>query len=176
LSGRPSGPVGKGKIIDLNFTEAFTRAQTSRGVNTLEERGRKVTISGEKSSAATDGAEATIVAFPIYCLKNTTGSVVDELEGCLLVSRAVGVQRDEDRLHDNPPGTGSVTALAANKACETVPVVGATHNLATGRLVSPDRELDWDVPVVADDNKTKETITELMAETERLRPLDAAGK
>lgn len=143
--------------------------------NTLDERGRTVTISGEKNSAAAGGAEVVIVAVPAYHLTDTIESVVDHLDESVLVSPAVGMRRDEDGLHYNPPGAGSVTALAANTAPESVPVVGAFHNLAAGRLGSLDEDLDWDVPVVADDDEAKETISALVEEVEGLRPLDAGG-
>ena len=142
---------------------------------TLDEHGKKVKISGEKNPAAVDGAEVVVVAVPAYHLTATINAVEDELDESVLVAPAVGMQRDEDGLHYNPPGAGSVTALAAKTVPERVPVVGAFHNLAAGRLGSLDKELDWDVPVVADDNEAKKTITALVAEIEGLRPLDAGG-
>jgi NADPH-dependent F420 reductase len=115
------------------------------------------------------------VAVPAYHLTDTIESVVDEPDESILVSPAVGMQRDEDGLHYNPPAAGSVTALAAKTAPEGVPVVGTFHNLAAGRLGNLEQELDWDVPVVANDQEAKETVTSLVAEIKGLRPLDAGG-
>jgi len=56
-----------------------------------------------------------------------------------------------------------------------VPVVGAFHNLAAGRLADPDADLDWDVPIVADDNAAAETVASLAADVNGLRPLRAGG-
>jgi NADPH-dependent F420 reductase len=150
-------------------------ASTTKYEKTLAEHGEKVTITGGENAAAVMGAEVVIVAVPAYHLTDTIEAVADDLDGSVLVSPAVGMQRDNDGLHYNPPGTGSVTALAANTAPKNIPVVGAFHNLAAGRLGSLDEELGWDVPVVADDDEAKRTITSLVKEIEGLRPLDAGG-
>jgi len=153
------------------------KAETSASEykNTLVERGEEVTISGSKNAAAANDAEVVIVAVPAYHLTDTIESVADELDDSVLVSPAVGMRRDEGGLHYNPPGAGSVTALAANSAPESVPVVGAFHNLPAGRLGKLDEELDWDVPVVGDDEAAKAAVTALIEEIEGLRPLDAGG-
>lgn len=153
------------------------KAETSASEyeSTLDERGEETTIYGAKNAAAANEAEVVIVAVPAYHLTDTIESVADELDDSVLVSPAVGMRRDEDGLHYNPPGAGSVTALAANAAPESVPVVGAFHNLAARRLGSLDEELDWDVPVVSDDNGAKETVMALVEEIKGLRPLDAGG-
>ena len=105
-------------------------------------------------------------------LADTVESVADDLSG-ILVSPAVGLQRDEAGLHYNPPSVGSVTALAAQAAPEEIPVVGAYHNLAAGRLADLGADLDWDVPVVADDADAKATVVDLTDELAGLRALDA---
>ena len=83
------------------------------------------------------------------------------------------MQRDEDGLHYNPPGVGSVTALAAEKAPDQVPVVGAFHNLAAAKLANLDADLDWDVPIISNDDEAKATVVDLTAELDTIRPLDA---
>jgi NADPH-dependent F420 reductase len=82
---------------------------------------------------------------------------------------------DESGVHYNPPGVGSVTALAAKAAPDDVPVVGAFHNLAAGKLANLDADLDWDVPIVGDDEDAKDTVSALADGIETLRPLDAGG-
>jgi len=110
---------------------------------------------------------------PAYHLADTIESVTGELGDAVLVSPAVGMQRDEGGLHYNPPGVGSVTALAAKVAPDDVPVVGAFHNLAAGRLGNLDADLGWDVPVVADDSEAKRTVMGLADGVDGLRALDA---
>jgi len=139
----------------------------------LDERGADATVTGHENPEAAAGAEIVVAAVPAYYLSDTIEAVSDELDDSILVSPAVGMQRDEDGLHYNPPGVGSVTALAAQTAPDPVPVVGAFHNLAAAKLADLDADLDWDVPVVGDDEDAKSTIIDLTAGLETLRALDA---
>jgi len=93
----------------------------------------------------------------------------------VLVTPAVGMGRDDDGFHYNPPPAGSVTALAVEAAPEEVPVVGAFHNLAAGRLADLSAEIDWDTPIFGDDEDAKEMVMRLADAIEGLRPLDAGG-
>jgi len=142
---------------------------------TLGNRGVDAAVEGLENPEAAARADIAVAAVPAYHLSDTLDSVADELGDAVLVSPAVGMQRDEDGLHYNPPGIGSVTQLAAASAPDDVPVVGAFHNLAAGKLADLDAELDWDVPIVSDDDEAKARIVELTEEVETLRPLDAGG-
>lgn len=141
----------------------------------LDERGADATVSGHENPEAASGADIVVAAVPAYYLSDTIEAVADELDDSILVSPAVGMQRDEDGLHYNPPGVGSVTALAAETAPANVPVVGAFHNLAAGKLSNLDADLDWDVPVVGDDRDARETVEGLIEEVDGLRALSAGG-
>lgn len=142
---------------------------------TLDDRGVDAAVEGLENPEAAARADVAVAAVPAYHLSDTLDAVADELGDAVLVSPAVGMQRDEDGLHYNPPGIGSVTQLAAASAPDDVPVVGAFHNLAAGKLADLDAELDWDVPIVSDDDEAKAQIVELTEEVETLRPLDAGG-
>lgn len=142
---------------------------------TLDGRGVDAAVEGLENPEAAARADIAVAAVPAYHLSDTLESVADELGDAVLVSPAVGMQRDEDGLHYNPPGIGSVTQLAAASAPDDVPVVGAFHNLAAGKLADLDADLDWDVPIVGDDEEAKAQIMALTEEIETLRPLDAGG-
>jgi NADPH-dependent F420 reductase len=139
---------------------------------TLADHGIETTVGAAENPEAAAGADIVVLAVPAYHLADTVEAVADDLSG-VLVSPAVGLQGDEAGLHYNPPGVGSVTALAAQAAPDGVPVVGAYHNLAAGRLGDLDADLDWDVPVVADDADAKATVVDLTDEMAGLRALDA---
>lgn len=139
---------------------------------TLADHGVEVAVGAAENPEATAGADVVVLSVPAYHLADTVESVADDLSG-VLVSPAVGLKRDDAGLHYNPPGVGSVTALAAQAAPDEVPVVGAYHNLAAGRLADLEAELDWDVPVVADDGEAKATVADLTDELDGLRALDA---
>jgi NADPH-dependent F420 reductase len=142
---------------------------------TLENRGSDAAVEGFENPEAAERADIAVAAVPAYHLSDTLDAVADHLGDAVLVSPAVGMQRDEDGLHYNPPGIGSVTELAAASAPDDVPVVGAFHNLAAGKLADLGADLDWDVPIVSDDDDAKALIVELTEEVETLRPLDAGG-
>lgn len=134
--------------------------------------GQDVSFGSEENPAAAAGAAVVVLSVPAYHLADTIAAVEDELEDCILVSPAVGMKRDESGMHYNPPGVGSVTQLAAQNAPADVPVVGAFHNLAAGRLANLDADLEWDVPVVADDPEAKQTVMTITEDIDGLRALD----
>jgi hypothetical protein len=178
-----TGDIGQGLALrfaaDTNHEVVIGSREADRAREKADEyeaelasRDIEVTVGAAANPEAAAGADIVVLAVPAYHLADTVESVADGLAG-VLVSPAVGLTRDEDGLHYNPPGVGSVTALAAGAAPEDVPVVGAFHNLAAGRLANLDAELDWDVPVVGDDEDAKDTVMAVTDGVEGLRPLDA---
>ena len=142
----------------------------------LADRGHDVTIHHAENPGATDGADVVVLSVPAYHLSSTIESVAESLDpGSVLVSPAVGMKREEDGMHYNPPDAGSVTALARQVAPADVPVVGAYHNLPAGRLADLDADIDWDVAIVGDDAEAVETVETVTAAVDGLRPLRAGG-
>ncbi len=141
----------------------------------LADRGHSDDIEAAENATAAADADVVVCSVPAYYLSDTIEAVADDLADTVLVSPAVGMQRDESGVGYNPPGVGSVTALAAAVAPDDVPVVGAFHNLAAARLSTLDADLDWDVPVVGDDAEAKATVSELTDDIDGLRALDAGG-
>jgi NADPH-dependent F420 reductase len=141
----------------------------------LASRDHDVTIAGHANADAAAAADVVVCAVPAYYLSDTIDAVADDIGDAVLVSPAVGMQRDEAGVHYNPPGVGSVTALAAKAAPDGVPVVGAFHNLAAGKLANLDADLDWDAPVVADDDDAKDTVSALAEGIDGIRALDAGA-
>ena len=150
---------------------AETKAEEYR--TELDSRGVEGDLAGMGNVDAASAADVVVASVPAYHLTDTVEAVADVLgEGDVIVSPAVGMKRDEDGFHYNRPGAGSVTALAARAAPEDVPVVGAFHNLAAGRLANLDADLDWDTVVVSDDHDAKDTVRALAEDIEGLRTLD----
>ncbi|WP_340098975.1 NADPH-dependent F420 reductase [Salinibaculum salinum] len=139
----------------------------------LASRDEDVDIAGLANPEAAAEADVIVLSVPAYYLSDTIDDVADEIGDAVLVSPAVGMQRDESGVHYNPPGVGSVTALAAKAAPDEVPIVGAFHNLAAGKLANLDADLDWDVPIVSDDADAKDTVTALAEGIDGIRALDA---
>jgi NADPH-dependent F420 reductase len=140
----------------------------------LDSRGIDCEVGGFENAMAADRADVVVLAVPAYHLSDTVESVADRLDDeTILVSPAVGMQRDEAGFHYNRPGAGSVTQLAVDAAPDDVAVVGAYHNLAAGRLANLDAPLDIDTLVVGDDEDAVDIVMELTEDIEGLRPLHA---
>ena len=181
-----TGDIGEGLALrfgrDTDHTVVVGSRDAERGreaaaayTDTLTDRGVDTTIEGAANPAAAARGDVVVLAVPAYHLADTVDAVADSLGDAVLASPAVGMRRDDGGLHYNPPGVGSVTALAAQAAPDGVPVVGAFHNLAADRLADLDADLGWDVPVVGDDPQAKTTLIHLADEVEGLRALDAGG-
>ena len=152
-----------------------TTQECSAATSTLDGQGHDRTIEGTGNPAAAANADIVVCCVPAYYLVDTIEAVSDRLEGSVVVSPAVGMQREDEGLRYNPPGAGSVTALAVDAAPEEVPVVGAFHNLAAARLADLDATLGWDVPIVGDDAEAKRRVSTLVEDVEGLAPIDAGG-
>ncbi len=150
------------------------REKAEEYVTELDSRGVETDVLGFENAMAADRADVVVVAVPAYHAKDTVEAVADRLDDeDVLVTPAVGMKRDDDGLHYNPPGAGSVTELVAAAAPDDVPVVGAFHNLAADRLANLDVEIDFDTLVVGDDGDAKDTVRMLAEGIEDLRVLDA---
>lgn len=106
-------------------------------------------------------------------MTDTIEAVEDELDDeSILISPAVGIDVDDGGFHYDPPGVGNVTELAAKHAPEGVPVIGAFHNLAAGRLSTLDAPLDVDTLVTGEDTDAKSTVIALAESIDGIRALD----
>jgi len=142
----------------------------------LDSRGVEPSIEGLGNAEAAARAEVAVAAVPAYHLTDILDAVASGLdEETVVVSPAVGMKREKSGFHYNRPGAGSVTALAAGAVPDSVPVVGAFHNLPAGRLADLDASFDWDTPVFGDDTDAKATVTGLADDIEGVRAVDAGG-
>ncbi|WP_247730876.1 NADPH-dependent F420 reductase [Halovivax limisalsi] len=140
----------------------------------LADAGADGDLKGFANEMAADRADVVVLSVPPYYAGDTVEAVADTLDSeTILVTPAVGMKGDEDGMHYNPPGTGSVTALVAQRAPDAVPVVGAFHNLAAGKLADLTVEFDLDTLVVGDDADAKRTVCGLAEDIEGIRALDA---
>ena len=179
-----TGDIGEGLALRTARDTAHTvtigsrEAEKAQSVaadyeTALAEHDIDAAVGGAENAAAAADADVAICCVPAYHLTDTIEAVTDELGDAVLVSPAVGMKRDEAGMHYNPPGVGSVTQLAAKAAPDGTPVAGAFHNLAAGRLADLDADLDWDVPVVASEDRARETVVSIVEDLDGLRPLVA---
>lgn len=133
-------------------------------------------IAGYANEMAADRADVIVLAVPPYHVADTVDAVTDRLdEENVLVTPAAGMQRGEDGFSYHPPGAGSVAALVREHTPESVPVVGAFHNLAAGRLADLDAAMGIDTLVFGDDEAAVSRIVRLAEEIDGLRALRAGG-
>lgn len=153
------------------------RARTKADEYETELRSRNVDrkVTGFANEMAADRGDVVVLTVPPYHVVDLVTSITESLEDAILVSPAVGMSRDEDGLHYNPPDVGSVTELVADVAPSDVPVVGAYHNLSADRLANLDLEIDLDTVLVGDDSDAKDQVAQLTAGIDGLRPLDGGG-
>lgn len=180
-----TGDIGRGLALRMGHdtdhailigsreaARAEDRAATYR--DTLTARGGSPDIAGAHNEDVASRGDIVILAVPPYHIRSLTESIGGELgEGAILVSPAVGMQRDQAGFHYDPPGRGSVTELVAASAPGANPVIGAYHTLAADRLADLDATLGVDTPIFGDDPAAKSTVIEFTRELEGLRPLDA---
>jgi NADPH-dependent F420 reductase len=182
-----TGDIGEGLALRLAYDTPHdvvvgsrqaekARTKAEEYETELASRGADVAVGHDENPDAAAGSDVVVLSVPAYHLADTVDSVADRLgEEAVLVSPAVGMKRDEAGVHYNPPGTGSVTQLAAGAAPADVPVVGAFHNLAAGTLADLDADLGWDVPIVGDDADAVSLVADVAAGIDGLRPLRAGG-
>ncbi|WP_313691913.1 NADPH-dependent F420 reductase [Halorarum halobium] len=145
-------------------------------VGTVSAAGGDATVKGFTNGMAADRADVVVLSVPPYHVSDTVESVADVLDDDdVVVTPAAGMKRDDDGFHYHPPGAGSVTALVREAVPEHVPVVGAFHNLAAGRLADLEADLGIDTLVIGDDADATATVSRLAEEIEGLRALDAGG-
>lgn len=141
---------------------------------TLRKQDVKSRFVGMQNDKAASQGDVVVLAVPPYHVKDTMNTIRENLhDDSILVTPAVGMNRDDDGFHYNPPSQGSVTRMVADLGPDTIPVVGAFHNLPADRLASLDDRLNIDTLVVSDDEKAKAKIIELSDSIEGLRALDA---
>ena len=138
----------------------------------LESRGLERKITGFANEMAADRGDVVVLAVPPYHVADVLDSVNDRLdEDTIIVSPAVGMDRDDAGLHYSPPPQGSVSALVAEHAPESTPVVGAFHNLAADRLSNLDLTFEMDTLVFGDDSDAVDIVSSLAEDIEGLRAL-----
>lgn len=179
-----TGAIGQGLALrwalETEYGIIIGSREHSRAVNKareyeaeLDSRGRSRTIDGSENETAAASADVVVLAVPAYHVTETIDAVEHELDDAILISPAVGMTREPTGMRYDPPAVGSVTELVAEASPPDVPVVGAFHNLAAGRLSDLDAELGIDTLLVGENADAKETVATLTQGIEGLRPLDA---
>ena len=132
------------------------------------------TVSGAANAEAALGAEVVVVAVPFAAQAATLASIVDALDGQIVVDATVPLAT---AVGGKPTRTIGVWAgSAAQQAQEVVGdrarVVSALHTVSAGSLADLSHELDEDVLLCGDRKADKEAVAELIELVPGLRCVD----
>ncbi|MEZ3144133.1 NADPH-dependent F420 reductase [Halobaculum sp. MBLA0143] len=182
-----TGDVGEGLAVRWGLDTAHELLVGSRDperartvaetyTETVADAGGDADIAGYVNKMAADRADVVVLAVPPYHVANTIAAVADSLDDDdVVVTPAAGMQRDEDGFSYRPPSAGSVAALVREETPDAVPVVGAFHNLAAGRLADLDAAMGIDTLVFGDDDDAVARVVQLAEEIDGLRALRVGG-
>lgn len=181
-----TGDIGEGLVARFGAETSHTIIVGSRDASKAANRageyesrlanhGIERTIQHADNATAASSAEIIVLAIPPHHLVDTIQGLVEReaLTDQLIISPAVGMQGDESGLHFNPPSVGSVTELVDESSPASTATAGAFHNLAANRLADLNADLDVDTLVVANDEKVRQQVIDLINEVAGIRALSA---
>jgi 8-hydroxy-5-deazaflavin:NADPH oxidoreductase len=165
-----TGPQGRG--LALRFARAGTPVVIgSRDATRAQGIARELTamlpdtaaaISGEDlHGAVTAACEMVILAVPYAAHDATLESIRDRLAGKILIDIVVPLADGDPKAVDMP-AAGSATEAAQVLLGESIPVVGALHNVSAATLNDLDHPINCDVLVCGNDLTAKEKVIELI--------------
>ncbi|MDZ7689044.1 MAG: NADPH-dependent F420 reductase [Halobacteriales archaeon] len=129
-------------------------------------------VDGASNADAAAGTDVAVLGVPPQHAAETARSVLDGYEG-VVVTPVVGMSREEGDFVYTPPEEGSSAEEIRGALDDEVPLAGAFHNLAAGKLADLSVEIEADVAVFGDD-EAKETTSQLVEDV-GARPLDVGG-
>jgi len=127
---------------------------------------------GATNADAVVGADAVVLGVPPNYAVDTVEDVSEKLEAPL-VTPVVSMSREEGDFVYTPPEEGSCAEAVRNASPDLIPVAGAFHNVAAGKLADLETDLEVDIAVFGDE-EAKEVASTLV-EDAGARPLDAGG-
>lgn len=178
-----TGDIGEGlalrlarvhQIIIGSRDEAKAKEAADGYNKLLKGRGLKDDIRGMSNQEATREADVAVLAVKFEYAIQTLQSVVDELDGKVVVSPIVPMSKQKLCAY-TPPEKGS----AARQMCSVLPpeihMVVAFQTLPAPRLADLDDPLGFDVIVCSDDEEAKQMVMRLVTDLGNVRPLDGGG-
>jgi hypothetical protein len=129
-------------------------------------------IEGASNAEAAAGTEAAVLGIPPEYAAETARTVLEGYDG-VVVTPVVGMSRVEGDFVYTPPEEGSSAQDIRAALDDEIPLAGAFHNLAAGKLANLSVDIDADVAVFGDE-AAKEVASELVEDV-GARPLDVGG-
>ncbi|RTR01496.1 NADPH-dependent F420 reductase [Halomonas nitroreducens] len=166
------GTGSQGRGLALRFARAGIpvvigsrdagRAQAVADELQAQLAGGAAAIDGEDLRGAVAAAdEMVILAVPYAAHDATLEAIRDLLEGKTLIDIVVPLAEGDPKAVDMPPA-GSATEAAQALLGDSVPVVGALHNVSATTLNNLDHGINCDVLVCGNDLAAKERVIDLI--------------
>ena len=129
-------------------------------------------LEGASNAEAAAGTDVAVLGVPPDYAAETARAVLGGYDG-VVVTPVVGMSRVEGDFVYTPPDKGSSAEEIRGALDDGVPLAGAFHNLAAGKLANLSVDIDADVAVFGDE-EAKEVASELVEDV-GARPLDVGG-
>ncbi|HEY3422063.1 MAG TPA: NADPH-dependent F420 reductase [Methanocellaceae archaeon] len=178
-----TGDIGEG--LALRFAQKHSVIIGSRDADKAKEaakkydellkgRGMKADIEGKSNVDATREADIVILAVKYQFAIETLQSVVDDLDGKVIVSPIVPMSKTKLCAY-TPPEKGSAVKHMCSVLPPEIRMVVAFQTLPAPRLADLDDPLGFDVVVCADNEEAKKVVMDLVADLGNVRALDGGG-
>ena len=177
-----TGPEGRG--LALRFALAGEKVfigsrSQERGQQIAEELGQLApsvssSISGGTNEEASSQGDVVLIATPYEGQKDTLEALRPRLTGKIVVSviAPMAFEKGRARAIDVPEGSA---ALQAKSILPEATVVGAFQNMSAEDLLVPDKSVDCDVIVCADDAEARQTVMALAEKIKGVRGVNGGG-
>ena len=175
-----TGPEGRGLALRFALTGhpvvigSRDQSRAAEAASGLLEQAGGADITGSVNTEAVEKADIGFVVVPYGGMAPTLESLRPLLAGKIVVSVVAPLE-----FVDGQPGAVRVDeGSAAQQAQAILPestIVAAFQTISARDLLRPDRPMDSDVVVCADDQGAKQTVMSLAQEIDGLRPVDGGG-
>ncbi len=165
-----TGPQGSGLALRLAIAGVdvvIGSRHKDRAEEKAQELAGKVTdakgkITGnDNSSAVSEAGRFVFLATPFSAHHATLEAIKNEMQGKILVDLVVPLAADNPRKMEMP-AEGSATEAAQVLLGDSVPVVGALHNVSAHSLNNIDKPINCDILICGDDVDAKKEVMDLI--------------
>ena len=175
-----TGPEGRG--LAIRFAMAGEKVLIgSRDKSRADEAAGSVSghtppgsVTGMHNSDVAREADIVFVAVPFQGHRDTLDAMKDQLTGKIVVDLVAPLAFNKGRARAIPVEEGSA-ALQAQSILTDSTVVAAFQTVSARDLLTPEKSVDSDVVVCADDSRAKEIVMGLAEKIKGVRAVDGGG-
>ena len=175
-----TGPEGRG--LGLQFALAGEdvligsrdAARASEAASAISERFVKGSVAGGLNADVADRADILLVTVPYAGHRDTLTALKEPLAGKIVIDVVAPLAVEKGRASAVRVEEGSA-ALQAQEVLPDSRVVAAFQTISARDLLVPDKSIDSDVVVCADDGDAKAIVMELAEKIAGLRAVDGGG-